>query len=42
MKFNIKNVSDSKGNMLNTGDLVHLIKDLKIKGSCLVFNQENV
>lgn len=35
-------VKDSNGTILNTGDSVHLIKDLKVKGSSLVLKRGKV
>lgn len=35
-------VKDSNGTVLNTGDSVHLIKDLKVKGSSLVLKRGKV
>lgn len=32
-------VKDSNGNLLNEGDSVHVIKDLKVKGSSLVLKR---
>ncbi|MDP1802446.1 MAG: alkylphosphonate utilization protein [Bacteroidota bacterium] len=35
-------VKDSNGTILNNGDSVHLIKDLKVKGSSLVLKRGKV
>ncbi len=35
-------VKDSNGTVLNNGDSVHLIKDLKVKGSSLVLKRGKV
>ncbi len=35
-------VRDSNGNLLNTGDSVHVIKDLKVKGSSTVIKRGTV
>jgi protein PhnA len=32
-------VKDSNGNILNNGDSVHLVKDLKVKGSSTVLKR---
>ncbi|MBA2611081.1 MAG: alkylphosphonate utilization protein [Bacteroidetes bacterium] len=35
-------IKDSNGTILNNGDSVHLIKDLKVKGSSLVLKRGKV
>lgn len=37
-----ENVKDSNGNILNEGDTVHLIKDLKVKGSSTTLKRGTV
>ena len=36
------NVKDSNGNPLNEGDSVHVIKDLKVKGSSITLKRGKV
>lgn len=36
------NVKDSNGNTLNEGDSVHVIKDLKVKGSSITLKRGKV
>ena len=36
------NVKDSNGNPLNEGDSVHVIKDLKVKGSSIMLKRGKV
>ena len=36
------NVKDSNGNPLNEGDAVHVIKDLKVKGSSITLKRGKV
>lgn len=39
MNTETRNVKDSHGNTLNTGDAVTLIKDLKVKGSATILKR---